>query len=284
MIGPQLSPNRSADSRVSDAYLDLLTDTLLGLNWDDGTRPVAPGTIRNPLKRWATSMISRRLARYGISLSHRHRDWEKERESGRDWPDRACTMIGKKRLDHLRHAALTVIEEEIPGDFLETGVWRGGACILLRGVLRAVRDENRTVWCADSFCGLPRPTEDADDGDEHWTKDELAVDLDSVKDNFRRFDLLDDRVQFLPGWFHETLPKAPIEQLAILRLDGDMYSSTMDALRATYSKVSPGGFVIVDDYGHPPAQQACQEYLSSIGQAPTIEMIDHIGAYWRTPH
>jgi O-methyltransferase len=75
------------------------------------------------------------------------------------------------------------------------------------------------------------------------------VSLETVQANFRAFDLLDERVKFLVGWFKDTLPSAPISAVSVLRLDGDMYESTMDALSALYAKVSPLGFVIVDDYG-----------------------------------
>jgi len=72
-------------------------------------------------------------------------------------------------------------------------------------------------------------------------------------ENFRKYDLLDRQVRFLKGWFSETLPGCPIERLAVLRLDGDMYESTMDALKHFYPKLSAGGYLIVDDYGAAPA-------------------------------
>jgi O-methyltransferase len=82
---------------------------------------------------------------------------------------------------------------------------------------------------------------------------ELAVSLEQVKANFDRYGLLDDQVRFLKGWFRDTLPVAPIERLAVLRLDGDMYESPMDTLVNLYPKLSEGGYVIVDDYGAIPA-------------------------------
>ena len=79
---------------------------------------------------------------------------------------------------------------------------------------------------------------------------QLAVPLERVQDNFRRYGLLDEQVRFLKGWFRDTLPTAPIERLAVLRLDGDLYESTIQALDGLYDKLSAGGFVIVDDYGN----------------------------------
>ena len=76
----------------------------------------------------------------------------------------------------------------------------------------------------------------------------LAVPEEEVKANFRRYGLLDDQVRFLPGWFKDTLQDAPIDRIAVLRLDGDLYESTIQALDALYPRVSPGGFCIIDDY------------------------------------
>jgi hypothetical protein len=109
----------------------------------------------------------------------------------------------------------------------------------------------------------------------------LAISLDEVRTNFERYGLLDEQVRFLQGWFKDTLPAAPIARIALLRLDGDMYESTMDALRALYAKVSVGGIVIVDDYG---AVAACKQAINDFRaehriDAPIID-IDGIGAWW----
>lgn len=207
------------------------------------------------------------------------------RKDGRDWPQFAHSMIGVERMHHLRACAEMALDENIPGDFMETGVWRGGACILLRGVLRAHNDWSRKVWVADSFEGLPEPDPSrypADKGDNLYTFKELAISLDQVKEHFRRYDLLDDQVRFLKGFFSRTLPDAPVRQLSVLRLDGDMYESTMDALTHLYPKLSPGGFCIIDDYGCIPAcRQAVRDYRASHGIDEPMAMIDWTGAWWR---
>ena len=101
-----------------------------------------------------------------------------------------------------------------------------------------------------------------------------------MRGNFERYGLLDDRVHFLEGWFKDTLPNAPIEQLAILRVDGDMYESTMDALRPLYPKLSVGGYLIIDDYGAIPAcKAAVEDYRSEHGITEPIVEIDWTGAY-----
>jgi O-methyltransferase len=209
------------------------------------------------------------------------------RGEGADWPRTAHTMIGRKRLDNLADCVAAALADGVPGDLIETGVWRGGASILMRGVLAAYGDTTRTVWVADSFDGLPPPDPEqypADAGDTHHEVAFLAVPLEEVRANFARYDLLDDQVRFLPGWFSDTLPAAPIERLAVLRLDGDMYSSTWDALTALYDKVSPGGFVIVDDYhAVPGCKQAVDDYRTRHGIDAPLETIDWAGVFWRVP-
>ncbi len=207
------------------------------------------------------------------------------RETGMDWPSRAPSMIGGTRMRQLQTAAEQVIAEGIPGDFIETGVWRGGACIMLRAVLEAWGIRDRRVWLADSFAGLPPPDEaryPADKGQQLHTYKALAVSAAEVRANFARYGLLDDQVKFLEGWFRDTLARAPIAALAILRLDGDLYESTIEALSAFYDKVSPGGFIIVDDYGvFPCCMQAVDDYRASQGIVEPIEAIDASGVFWR---
>ena len=208
------------------------------------------------------------------------------RSLGRDWPSQAMTMIGDRRLDNIRQLFLAILAAEVPGDLIETGVWRGGACIFMRGLLKAYGVRDRRVWVADSFHGLPPPDERhvADAGDEHHKHVQLAVNLAAVQENFRKFDLLDEQVRFLPGWFAETLHAAPIDRLAMLRLDGDMYGSTMDALTALYHKVSASGFVIVDDYGAVPGcRAAVDEFRAARGITAPIHDIDGLGVYWQVP-
>jgi glycosyltransferase involved in cell wall biosynthesis len=163
----------------------------------------------------------------------------------------AYTMIGRKRLDHLAECVATVLDEGIPGDLIECGVWRGGASILMRGILLERGVSDRRVWVADSFAGLPVPHPDTDEGLDLSAErnPELAVSLEDVQANFDAFGLLDHQVRFLKGWFADTLAPAPIQQIAVLRADGDLYSSTTDILEALYERVVPGGFVVIDDYG-----------------------------------
>jgi len=196
-------------------------------------------------------------------------------------------MIGKARMSQIRAAVFQVVNNNVPGDLVETGVWRGGACIYMRAILKALDVRDRIVWAADSFEGLPpadpaRYPADADD--KHHGFFQLVVSLEEVQANFAKYGLLDDQVRFLPGWFKDTLPAAPIGKIAVLRLDGDMYESTMDALTPLYDKVSPGGVVIVDDYGAVPAcRQAIDDYRRAHHIEAPITRIDGLGVYWIKP-
>lgn len=199
---------------------------------------------------------------------------------GGDWPSLAFSMIGGVRMRNLRYACETVVLEGIPGDFIETGVWRGGACIMMKGILEAYGDDTRSVFVADIFGGnFPVA---AGSLPEHYEK--LEVPRTQVERNFRHFGLLDERVVFLEGWFEDTLPDAPIDQLAVLRLDGDMYKSTMQALDALYHKLSYGGFVIVDDFGIEQCAQAVHDFRKRYAIGSPILPIDGMGTYWRVDH
>jgi hypothetical protein len=203
----------------------------------------------------------------------------KIREVGLDQPSVAHTMVGLKRLDNIQHCLEQVIADEIPGDFIETGVWRGGASIFARAVLKAHHVTDRTVWVADSFEGLPNHVQDAP---LYLLNDLLAVSLETVKENFGRYGLLDDQVKFLKGWFCDTLPGAPIEQLSVMRLDGDLWESTTDALDNLYPKLSAGGYVIIDDYYFlPQCRLAVLDFRKRHGITDPIEEIDGLGAFWR---
>jgi len=196
------------------------------------------------------------------------------------------TMVGMARLDNLEYCARKVFADGVPGDFLEAGVCQGGAAIFMRGLQVALGEGGRRVWLADSFEGLPEPTHEIDRAwDLDWSAEKqpwLACDLRAVQDNFRTYRLLDDNVRWLPGWFADTLPSAPVERIAILRADGDLYQSTRDTLDSLYHRVSPGGFVVIDDYGGFEAcRLAVDGFRAEHGVAEPIRRIDWTGVYWR---
>lgn len=189
----------------------------------------------------------------------------------------ALTLIGPRLLDEFRYMIEQAHLNGVPGDVVETGVWRGGACIWAAAVLEELGSHQR-VFCCDSFEGLPpavhpKETISFDDAES------LRVSLEEVEANFARFGLL-DRVVFVKGWFKDTMPTLNIP-VSVLRLDGDMYESTDDVLRYMYSRVSPGGFVIVDDYQLPSCRQAVDELRSRKrlrGKLPV-----RAGVWWQKP-
>ena len=105
--------------------------------------------------------------------------------------------------------------------------------------------------------------------------------VESVRENFRRYGLLDDRVRFVEGWFRDTLPKLRTNTWALVRLDGDMYESTMDGLINLYDGLSVGGFLIVDDLALDPCREAVEDFRRERRIEDPIEEIDWTGGYWR---
>lgn len=210
---------------------------------------------------------------------------QKRRELGLDWPAEALTMVGWRRLESLQQCVETVLAEDVPGDLVECGVWRGGASILMKAVLAAYDDTDRAVWLADSFQGLPKPDVENYRMDRRLRLDRyksiLGVPQERVAANFQRYGLLDERVKFLPGWFKDTLADAPIEKIAVLRLDGDLYESTIQALTALYPRLSPGGFCIIDDYAIPVCKQAVTDYREQAGITAGLVDIDGSAVFWR---
>ncbi len=292
MADLDLSPNASR-------YLSLLKKSLLNeLNLEVEARVVALASgilqgrsidarelvdIRN--SPWFKHMQKVRAEGWTLDLKQRLPDGQTvTRHELRFLSENCHTMMGRRRLDHLHGCLDTVVREGIAGDFAETGVWRGGGTIFLRGYLAAHGITDRAVWVADSFEGLPVPSR-AEDASFDLSKDKfpsLAVGLDAVKELFARYELLDEQVKFLKGWFRDTLPSAPIEALSILRLDGDLYESTMDALTALYDRVTPGGFVIIDDYkALEPCERAVNEFRTARGIDAPMSFIDTNATFWR---
>ena len=241
-------------------YLDLMERSLLGL--------LTKATGENASGPTMDSILA------GTAIDH----WWKRGMPG-------MTMIGFPRLRNVRALAERVLDDQIPGDFVETGVWRGGRTIMMKAVLEARGDTSRRVWVCDSFEGLPVPDVERYPDDAFWAPGagEIAVPLESVRENFAAHALLDDRVEFLKGWFQDTMPMAPIDEIALLRLDGDLYQSTMEVLEGLYAKVAPGGFVIIDDYYFDSCRNAVDDFRHRKGITAELQVIDWSGVFWQVP-
>lgn len=267
-----------------ELYLDLLKGCLTRSIWQDNQRILEANSPRPAWKQIVARPMLNFLQARNLFIVKRL-PYPKERMfDGRAAPEHAETMIGWARLNNIQECALAAIREKVPGDFVETGVWRGGASIFMKGVLRAMGDTERNLWVADSFEGLPAPDAKypADVKSRLHLMPYLAVSVEQVRANFERYGLLDDRVKFLKGWFKDTLPVAPIQKISVLRLDGDLYESTMDSLTNLYAKVSPGGFIIVDDYG---AIEGCRRAIHDFRESNNISepllKADWSCVYWR---
>lgn len=261
-----------AAPEAAKLYIELIKACLTNRIYDDdldlrkGARTTDPAT-------------GRQACFAGVAVS------AQEKYVGHIWPSRAHTMIGIPRLNQLQQCVESVLGRRVPGDFLEAGAWRGGAAIFMRALLKVHADPERKVWVADSFEGLPEADAAKHPYDHklslHMMND-LAVPLDEVRKNFERYGLLDERVRFLKGWFRDTLPSAPIERLAILRVDGDHYESTMDALESLYGKLSPGGFAIIDDYQQVEGcDLAIEDFRRKHGITSEIHTAPGGGGYWQ---
>jgi O-methyltransferase len=215
---------------------------------------------------------------------------QEQRRLGLDWPqDGAETMVGVERLLNVKRLAADVLARGVPGDFMECGTWKGGVGILMAAMLEdymrsTVGQYNRTLYIADSFegCPAPDPAYPADAGDPHSSFEFLRVPLEQVQQNFRRYRLLRQFVEFLPGWFRYTLP-GPVRRLALLRIDADLYQSTTEALEALYDLVSPGGYVILDDFHNiPNCRAAIQDFRARRGITTPMEAADSwCAVYWK---
>jgi hypothetical protein len=186
------------------------------------------------------------------------------------------SLVGSAGLEATFDAATNVIAEGIPGDFIECGVAQGG-CSALMAMVAKTDPRGRRMWLFDSFQGLPNPTaEDFDEGEE-LTGEHIRPlvrgsclgtksRVESVL--FSRFGLSRDSVFLIEGWFQDTLPiyRDRVDQIALLRIDSDWYESTLCCLHNLYDRVSPGGSVIIDDYGVCfGCKKAVHEFLNSGG-------------------
>ena len=200
---------------------------------------------------------------------------DSSRLEGLDWPERAHTMIGIKRLNNLEESLDYIRKNNIKGDFIETGVWRGGASIFIK-FYNDLYKMNRKVFVSDSFEGLPRPNLEKypqDANDTHYEIDYLKVSLEEVTSNFEKYGVLDDNVIFLKGWFADTLKDERIKDLSLLRFDGDMYGSTMDVLENLYFKLNQNG-VLTN------CVKAVTDFRNKYNISDKISVVDKCGVFW----
>jgi O-methyltransferase len=242
------------------AYLDLLKLSLCDLT---GSSTISVGALEDG------TVMSRELRGEALRL----------RSAGMDWPLQGLTMIGLGRLDDLQTCVESVVEHGVEGDVIEAGAWRGGASLLARATLDTLGDQ-RTVWVADSFEGFPGGSDDAEAA-RLSAFDFLAAPLDEVRESFARFGC-DRGVEFVPGFFEETLAGLAGRRWSIVRLDGDTYEATHHALVCLYPGLAVGGHLIVDDYGSfEGCRRAVDGFRREHGITEQIEKVDATCVRWR---
>jgi O-methyltransferase len=258
---PRAAGPRPAAEELRRAYLDLLKLCLCDLA--------------------ATSTMSVGAEPDGTVVSRELRGEARQvRSAGMDWPLQGLTMVGLGRLDDLQSCVETVVREAIEGHMIEAGAWRGGAGILMRATLDSLGD-GRTVYVADSFQGFPAADERDPDVAGLGAFDFLAVPLEEVRDSFARFGC-ERGVEFVPGFFEETLSGLAGRRWSLIRLDGDTYGPTRETLRWLYPGLSVGGYLIVDDYGSfEGCREAVEEFRSEHGIEEPLEKVDSTCVRWR---
>jgi Macrocin-O-methyltransferase (TylF) len=195
------------------------------------------------------------------------------------------TLVGPERIHNLFVLAQRIEAERIPGDVLECGVCNGGTAALLARFATRSR-LNRTVWLLDSFQGMPPTTEKdgpAPDGrpaEAHIGKE--VGDLSRVKTLLYRVGAKSERICILPGWFQDTFPSVSASQIALLNIDADWYESVKLCLETFYDRVSPGGFISLDDYGHwPGCRRAVDEFFEARRLTYTLNKVDYTAHWFR---
>ncbi|HEY5960937.1 MAG TPA: TylF/MycF/NovP-related O-methyltransferase [Polyangiaceae bacterium] len=252
---------------MTKEYLDLLENVLSFSLWKEPLKPLNY-TAKRGLGMKALRQVDKVLRKGGLAIAIVPKHTAAE---GKDWPVCAHTMIGQARLRNIRQLCDEVDWSGVRGAYVECGVWRGGASIYARACL----SRERPVICCDTFAGMPQDNVEP----QFSTYDVLAVSEQEVRENFSRF-RLNDNVHFVKGPFSETL-SCWSRPIAILRVDGDMYSSTTHVLTHLGQFVTPGGFIIIDDWNLPLCRMAVEVYRKLWNISSTIVEIDNNGIYWQ---
>jgi hypothetical protein len=201
------------------------------------------------------------------------------------------TLTSPERIFSLIEAVSHVVRRNIPGAIVECGVWRGGSMMATALTLRGMNCADRDLYLFDTFKGMTKPL----DVDVHASgqaamtefvqeqtgEDSSAVcyaSLDDVKSAMARTRYNPDRVHFIRGKVEETIPAQAPESIALLRLDTDWYESTRPELEHLFPRLSPGGILIIDDYGDwQGARKATDEFIAKYAPGLFLSRIDDTG-------
>jgi hypothetical protein len=185
------------------------------------------------------------------------------------------TMVSGERLWGLYNAVMSAVENEVLGDIVECGAARGGSAALMGLTLKALGFP-RDLWVCDTFEGIPAPTADDPDEAKQYTG-AFRGDLVEVQELFKQLGIL-DHCHLVKGLFQDTLPSLEVEKISVLHLDGDWYESTKCGLECLYDRVSPGGFIQIDDYGHwAGCRKAVEDFFFKRAFVPDLRVLDYTG-------
>jgi len=260
-----------------------------------GLHGVLPETVYDAIYTPAFSLYQWRVREgyaRGIEAARRQGDVQRATKMERVYRVMKHSLVGASGLEHTHDLAQKVIDEGVPGAFVECGVAQGGCAALLTQVAAGDQD-GRQCWFFDSYEGLPDPTDaDFENGrtGQHirpLPKGSCLGTLEEVsKLLFDEMDADREQVHMVKGWFQDTLPleRSAIGPIALLRADGDWYESTKCVLENLYDAVSEGGYVIIDDYcscfG---ARRATDEFLTRLGVDTTLVPDGRGGASFAKP-
>jgi O-methyltransferase len=189
-------------------------------------------------------------------------------------------------------------ENNVAGDYVELGTWKGGCLASMALANLAYGRQRRTIHGFDSFEGIPMPRRDKDDME--WSRVEMRLtdeDCDGrlepagqligpradVEALLARIGYPADFIHLHQGWFQDTVPVAKIDQIAILRMDGDLYDSYVVPLEYLYDRVSPGGFIIFDDWVLEGCRRAVTEFFERRNMRPYLCHVDESIRYFQKP-
>ena len=200
------------------------------------------------------------------------------------------TMTSPERVLALINAVIYVSKNNIPGDFIECGVWRGGSMMAAAITLKNIGVYNRDLYLFDTFEGMQKPTNEdvnlsGDDAETLLKQDpdkkniiRAYAPLDEVKKNLYSTGYVRDKIHFIKGDVKDTVPVNAPQEISILRLDTDWYESTLHELLHLFPRLSPGGVLMIDDYGHwKGARKAVDEYISDNNIKILLNRIDYTG-------
>lgn len=204
---------------------------------------------------------------------------------------KVCTrysLTGTLRLYALHKAMAYVSKRKIPGSFVECGVWKGGSSMMAAMSLMNLGDTSKDLYLYDTFEGMSPPSEFDKDRDGVAAGDKLKVrgyadfsdwcraGIDEVARNMKLTGYPEDKIHLIAGKVEDTLPGTSPKEISVLRLDTDWYESSKHELIHLYPLLSPGGVLIIDDYGHwQGCRRAVDEYFSEMVEFPLLSRVDY---------